>query len=92
MTKEYWCIILENFEGNSKDIYYFGNFDIAKRNFFALVNKYRNYAEFYLDAEDDDYEEENECEWFDYRFSDEDLTYVYLQKAEVPTILNEIIF
>lgn len=84
MTKEYWCVVLKNFEGED-DVYYFSNCEIAIQNFLALVSKYLDYEEFSLDIE------EQVCSWFDSNYN-EDSTQVYVAVRPMPPVFDEIIF
>lgn len=78
---EYWAIILDNYEGESK-IIYFENYDIAKTNFVLLKMKNKHQPEFEV--------EKNFCSWFDSKYNEYSTSVTLeLKKFE---IVNTIIF
>ena len=81
INEEYWCIVLNNFEGRD-DKLFFENYDIARKNYLTLANKYKDFTDFEILRE-------NKCCWFD-GYS-EWSTFVTLEKQPLP-LYNEIIF
>ena len=80
--KEYWCIVLNNFEGKDDKIF-FENYYIARENYLNLIENHRDCDEFQA-------AEKNKCSWFD-PYYNEWSTFVTLEKQPLP-LYNEVIF
>lgn len=78
----YWAIIFDNFKGEDSAVY-FKNYEIAKKNFEILCEKNKDQEEFKRS--------EDRAVWFDPCYN-EYSTYITLEKDELPTVYNEIIF
>lgn len=84
--KTYWCLVFENFEGDF-GIYYFNSIEIAKANLKAIFEKVKNND----DISEIEYDEDDWLSYFDANYNDEN-TYIYLFKKNLPPIYDKVIF